>query len=232
MKHTALVSFLAILVLCTTGCDSTPSDAEPEPSILPLAIGNQWILEYTSIRDSGNNLRTSTDTDTLHIVGDTTVQGERWFEMSGSGGTHIFRGFYAQRTDGIWRRYISPTRATIPVLWYKQPASTGDRYKIIFTEGNDDDVEMTLRSKEALRQTQTGTLKAYQYELRATAFDFGPEGILPVQGAPLRFSHYLAPALGFVELEARYVTANDDRTALRHVDREERWRLIAFQPGE
>jgi len=218
-------------VLLFVGCDSNePTVDEPTPSVLPLAVGNQWVLERTETQIAPGTSDTTffVRRDTIRIERDTTLAGERWFVIDNFFG---FQGLYAQRADGIWHKPLNSPAAE-PILRYKQPANVGEQYPISLSPGQPDDIRVTVRSKDTIRITEAGSIASYQYERSVYAIAIQGSPALPITDAPLVLNTYLAPGVGFVEAENVYVRYNSEETAFVSAGREEHWQLISYQLSE
>lgn len=169
------VSLTVAIVAC--GCSQELSPVLPDQSILPLQVGNHWIGEGTSFRADGS-IR-SQGRDTIRIVRDTIVSGERRFVTSANEG-------YVRRADGIylWNVGALPT----PISYFKFPASTGDRVVVPFVYLGSDTLIVTVVSTDAVVTVPAGTFATYHYLIQSTLTNTD-------------IHQYLAPDVGFVRIE-------------------------------
>ena len=104
------LAFAALALLA--GCDAaepnftTPAPLAPALDTVPLALGNQWVLEGQRIgieRPNGSTPVPNRELglDTLRIVGDTLIAGERWFEAEFTGAS-CHGGLFANRLGSLY----------------------------------------------------------------------------------------------------------------------------------
>jgi len=214
---------LLVCSLFFTSCDlwHHGGDDEPdEPVLLPLDVGNQWVMEFTRtfyspLPDGGTE--TETYTDTLIAVTDTMVAGERWTEIQCTRSSIcIPEGYYTNRDDGVWK-WAGPEFDTAPYLIYKYPAETGESYLV----GNSDPLTVTVVGTEVPVETPAGTLSAYYYE-------FSVDELLdiPVPDDVGSFDRFLAPGLGFAFIGCSFVRLRDGEWQTAS---EFDWQLVAFE---
>ena len=217
MAPRTLLSLL-VLVLLLPGCDLWDHGGETpdRPALLPLAEGNVWIMAFTRFDADGH--LTEAYTDTLRVVGDTTIAGERWAEVrcAQTPVGCIPGGYYANREDGVWKWY-GPDSDEAPYLLYKYPAETGDTY-VLPGSAN---FTVTVRGTKEPIEVPAGPVVAYHYEL-----DTDEVANLPVSEGAGRLQRYLAPGHGFVSIGCAYLSFNDDGELDN--PRPFRWELIAF----
>lgn len=205
-----------------TGCDlwhhGGDDDEEPTESVLlPLDVGNQWVMAFTRFDAEGN--LTESYTDTLRVVGDTTVAGERWAEINCTQTLAgcIPRGFYANRDDGVWK-WAGPASDAAPYLLYKSPAEAGDTYEL----PGDENFTVTVLGTDVPVDVPAGMLSAYHYEL-----DTEEAAGYPVSEGAGRLDRYLVPGQGFAFIGCAYLTLNEDGEL--DSPRPFSWELIAFE---
>lgn len=138
-------------------------------SIVPLAVGNSWTIRI-SYWDLDGKLRTSRY-ETSRIVGDTIIDGERWFVMTGDGWYNLC----ANMVDGFYK-LSSGTK----VLHVKYPARVGDSY-------HGPSGETRVVSLNASISVPKGSFVCCQYRVS------GPEGA--------RLDLYYSPGVGLVSIE-------------------------------
>jgi hypothetical protein len=167
--------------------------------------------------DAEGNL-TESYTDTLRVVGDTVVAGERWAEIrcTQTPADCIPGGFYTNREDGVWKWEIESDEGS-PHLLYKYPAEPGDTYALPpgFT-----DFHMDVLDTEASVETPAGSLLAYHYQLV----------VEEALGSPIpdeigRLSRYLVPGQGFASIDCSYISLREEWETVVEFG----WELIAFE---
>lgn len=211
---------LALLVSSAlfVGCDSNETDGDDStPVLLPLDVGNQWVMAFTRIDVLGGT-PTETSTDTLRVVGDTTVAGERWAEIQGPTqlANRFLGGFYTNRDDGVWK-WEGPSSDEAPHLLYKYPAEPGDTYAL---PPGYTDFYMEVLDTEASVETPAGSLLAYHYQ-------FVIEEALgsPIPDDVGRLSRYLVPGQGFASFDGSYISLREEWETVAEIG----WELIAFE---
>lgn len=215
--------FLSLLFCSVvfTGCDLWESSGGdgPEPSVLlPLDEDNYWVMAFTRFDDEGT--LTESYTDTLHVVGDTTVAGERWAEVACTESAICFpEGFYSNREDGVWK-WNDPSSDQEPYLLYKYPAEVGDTYAqnpcctdVVTT--------VSVLGTSTPIETPAGTLLAYHYQ-----FDTDEVNGIPVADEVGRYDRYLVPGQGFASFACWFITLRDGEW---ETVSEYNWQLIAFE---
>jgi hypothetical protein len=125
-----LVMGVALLLLPACS-DSTG----PLPELVPLVVGATTYYVGGTTDPSG--IMGPALVDSLHILGDTTMDGSKWYEINHSAMFASFqgRGFLANRNGGVWLRTITNTgvpQLDQPVdhLYFRYPAHVGDRYEV------------------------------------------------------------------------------------------------------
>jgi hypothetical protein len=125
MKHPVLLLIIVLLVGCADDKDANPVVPEGEVNagcreagaackIMPLAVGNHWLMERIVYDTVGQEV--SRDT-TLNVVErDTVIGSETWYFISPV--------WYANRSDGVWYK----GSGHIDGLLFKYPAQVGDSF--------------------------------------------------------------------------------------------------------
>ncbi len=183
------------------GCDaSDPADPVTPPieanaEILPLDIGNRWVVEETRTDVFSGSVTVAPDTFT--VVGGTLIGDEVWYEVEGS---WLVDGFHTYRSDGVWR-WNDLDGDEAPYLVYKYPAEPGDTYT--FVRDADAATTATVVATDVPITTPAGTFSAYHYRFEITSITTGPEDgpmTLPVEDGV--YDQYLIPDQGFGLLTA------------------------------
>lgn len=143
MKNYILL--LAALFIILTACDDNSNNPGTDKEIVPLKAGNTWIYKITSYDSLGNI--TKTVMDTLIVLKDTTVAGEKIFlimEKQPSLKTPAIFGA-VNRSDGFHYLFFDDDSANKVIDWfyYKYPAAVGD----VFTRNEE---TATVQSTDTL----------------------------------------------------------------------------------
>jgi hypothetical protein len=114
-----LLSFLLFL-----GSDCNTDDAPSAPGtgdvIMPLKAGTSWTYRGQNIDTLGNV--THTDTVTFAVIGDTTINSEKWYMINGG-------EMLANRSTGLWYALAGPDGWYVsPGLMAKYPGKAGDAW--------------------------------------------------------------------------------------------------------
>lgn len=216
--HRILSLALLAAALTFSACDVIWNHGDgDDPVLLPLDDGNRWIMEFTRTDAEGTLIETFTDT--LSVVGDTTVSGEHWAEVrcSQDSNSCIPGGFYTNRDDGVWK-WDDPSSDEAPYLLYKYPATIGDTYDLPGSAN----FSVTVLGTDAPVETPAGTLLAYHYELD-TDEAYGH----PVSEGAGRLDRYLVPDQGFAFIGCSFLAPNDEGELV--IAQEFDWQLIAFE---
>lgn len=196
-----------------------PGDGDPV--LLPLETGNQWVMAFSRTYRIGTpNEGTESYTDTLRVVSDTTIAGERWAEVACTESAICLpEGFYSNRADGVWK-WDDPSSDQAPYLLYKYPAEVGDTYAL---DPCCTDVVTTVSvlGTDTPIETPAGTLPAYHYQ-----FDTDEAYGTPVADEVGRYDRYLAPGQGFASWACSFISLRDGEW---ETVAEYSWQLIAFE---
>ncbi len=143
---TGKLLFVFILLLSISSCKKENNPVMPEPEqrqvLMPLSIGNIWIIKVSFLDTLGNV--TSTQFDTMKVLRDTTIEGKQWYITNWD--------IYRNEPDGL---YIWLTK---PHLIYKYPANAGDTYRT-------GSATVKIVSTNENHSVPYGTLKCYHYQL-------------------------------------------------------------------
>ncbi|MEM8598533.1 MAG: hypothetical protein AAGF99_01320 [Bacteroidota bacterium] len=205
---------LLVLSITLSACDlSDEPSPDDVPVLLPLAVGNEWVTDYSEEwidRDlPGRSL-----VDTIRVVSAMTIAGETWYEVQNGGGSGFPDGLYTNRRDGVHQaaNMFSPPElpdsVSVPeaaFLIYKFPAQVGDTYEAY------DGIQVTVVDTRAPVTLPFGTFEAYVYEFRPTQAWF--DGARPEmsigfeEGAGVHYV-YLVPELGYLDYQVPWVSTN------------------------
>lgn len=122
-----IVKIFSLVLICISlaSCDLFIDNKQEEEAVIPLTVGNTWILEHAYRIDyklSGDELTMDTvymegqRFDTLSVTRDTLIDGERWFRLEtiselGKAFSHCAFGggrWLANRNDGLYEYTTSP----------------------------------------------------------------------------------------------------------------------------
>lgn len=158
---------------------------------MPLRVGNRWSYRITESDSTG--IVVSERTETVEVLRDTTVAGERWYILSRHPLPDLWEegllNLATNRATGLWHLYASTSETTVsgavPELLFKHPARRGDRYHFLpLNFMGDAVVRATGRSIEVA----AGTFVGYHYRI-------GTETTVEVDLS-------VAPGVGLVASEA------------------------------
>ena len=197
-------------------CDLWDHSGESADDLLPLAVGNEWILSFE--RTSVDSDAVEVGRDTLRVAASQTVEGEAWFELENSG-THAFapvlEGLYTNREDGVWKRQDAESD---PYLLYAYPTEEDATYAL----PGEANTEVVVLDTEAEVDTPAGTFKAHLY-----AFDSDEPFGFPVEDGAARFLRHLVPGQGFARAECTFLRPSD--AGVLTASMEITWRLESFE---
>ena len=219
MRIRLLASAAALATL--TGCDAGPNfDTPAPPDLVPLAVGNEWVMEGTRIYAERPGIPPREDVplgiDTLRVVGDTLIDGERWFDVRRVQGTGFdcHGGWYANREGSLYS--WSPPAGAI------MRAPTGPFTPASIVERQYDfEVRRTLLPEPGQIAVGGETLSTRRVEfapLRYFAEDL--PGIETIDETVREVDQYV-PGIGFAVSECSYMSIHPDGDAftLAIVDR-------------
>ena len=218
------IRFLLVAMSVLFGaCDSESVTPPPSPSLvdlLPLEVGNRWILMRTVTDASGNTL--VSEPDTVTVVSDTTLAGERWFALAGSSQDSRagFGGYNAVRSDGIWFRGGPSTPAYLQYAYPTEPGVTypyaPHRYAAeARVVGTEEPVPGPNRLRGHLYSIRFDSLRAWPHMSFA-------DGVPPLR-------RLLVPGVGFQEYETQFWT--EDSAGDLVLLQKQSWRLVRFEPA-
>lgn len=131
MRRLFLRPFLLFILAILSGCtQSTPTNPTASDEIIPLAVGNTWLYEYTDFDENGNISHKDTSDLTLHLSYE--QNGEKLFLVAlGAPG---FLTAFLKRNDGIWvyrEVDLAPSSYNYEVLY---PFRVDSSISLIFEE--------------------------------------------------------------------------------------------------
>ena len=169
-------SFIIVVLLFICGCNKNESPTEglnSSSGILPLKIGNKWIMNVTNYDSTG--AVSSTSIDTISIISDTTINSEKWYYSD-------FWGLVTNRSDGLWISMFSDQ-----FIFFKFPISANDSYTTVM------DIPVKVISVNIQVSVPSGLYTCYQYEMSL------PDPISTTNS--LYIDTYLAPGKGLIKYE-------------------------------
>lgn len=150
-KKVLIITLLAVSAFVSSCKENTATsiDTAENSQIIPLEIGNQWI--YKNVYYDSAGTPTLNVLDTVTIIKDTTISGEKWFRLQGSVG---YSYDVIHRADGYY--YYGGGA----ILQYKYPANLNERYQTYIATPTD---TMVVASFNSITTVQAGTYTCYQY---------------------------------------------------------------------
>lgn len=157
MKTVLISLLLGAVVLTLSSCKkSNPVNSSSEQQIIPMKMGDSWVMQYAVYDTTGTTLETLADTS--RVVSDTVIAGVTWYYVS----SKISHGvYYTNKSDGLWLMTLGGSAGS--TLLYKYPASVGDNWSVeaaaapIITEGRlQADTSVTVPK---------GTYSCYEYDM-------------------------------------------------------------------
>ena len=156
-----------------------PADCEvviPDPEIVPLSIGNNWMYHVVEYNSSGG-ITDEYDT-TSTVVDDTVLVDSIWYVVED--GTGAMSGIVSNWDEGLWTH--SPDSTPSEILALKFPATIGDSYPVYSVTVHIDDTDANIT-------VPAGTFNCYYY--RMTVPIFGTVGKI-----------WASPDVGIIKAEA------------------------------
>ena len=210
-----------VLVACETPLDPLPEPEplEPQPDLLPLAVGMEWVIAY---RDTSFFFEHASEgIDTFRVVDSYILDGDTWsiIEASGTGPLRsLFEGHYTNRDDGVWKWNHNAEGVGEPYLLYKMPGDSGEAYVMADENTN---TTVTIADIGVPFETEAGTFESVRY-----VFDTDEGWGHPIAPGAARFDRILAPGVGFVRLEGGYLRLDESGYLVRMSKTE--WTLVSF----
>ena len=242
--RTSLLVFLGLAVLLLAACDSTTPDeldldgpindpTEPATFQLPLAVGNEWVLEghryWDTDRDDEELVYeprpySTTSYDTLTIVRDSVVAGETWYFLDAS---HEFTcckllGWLVNRPDGV-HHIDDEGQASLlfsPATSSDAPFYTTERFTR--TTGMPFVREIVGIGSVEVQPT---------YEAWHHISVPGADGLTAISPVAVE-AHHVSAEVGFVQIDQTYVTRKQDDSGRFTPTLLHRYILFDFRPAE
>ena len=163
-KHVRTRYFLFAILLYSS-CKDTGVQPTTPISTFPLKVGNQWNFQQVNFDTLGNT--SWSQSDSIRIIGDTIIAGDRWYYYNYHGHLLSFRN----SESGVLARLVSPNTDGIAKLYLKFPAHVGDSYgfPIVgfsgFNAWLDTAVQCTVMSLDTVVTVALGTFHCYQFRV-------------------------------------------------------------------
>jgi hypothetical protein len=182
-----LIAMSTLLVCCQTE-DVSLTPQSPTPAVIfPLAVGNYWVRERIVYDTSG--VVSGSQIDTVKVLGDSLLQGERWFIVSRDGGRYLV----TNRSTGLWIM-----GAGSPSMQYEYPGEPGDTF--VFTVNTS---PVRVVHTDSSITVPAGTFSCYVYE---TSW--------PSSRVHVRWSESFCPEIGFIGSESHQSQSDTSRLYL------------------
>jgi len=177
MNTKSIFLVIALIVISFAGCNKSDSPVTPnEPQyLMPLAVGNYWIMVHSGFDSLGNN--NYSESDTVNVTGKTTINGETWY--------HFQESVMINRTDGV---YLYNSSSSESLLMYKYPANEGEKWT---TKGT----EFSLLSKNENIIVPAGTFSCHKYHYTDSSIDY--TGDMRI----FNFTDWICPGKGLIKEE-------------------------------
>lgn len=159
MKTLAVVGVAGLTLLTVGACGDDENDLckGDESVIVALSLESVWIYRVTDYDTADAVIRTFNDT--VMITGETTVEGDSWYETSTED------ELWANRPDGFWVWNDYDDDVSEPFLLIKHPATLGQKYVIPFEDIHPD--TMTVADLMAVVAVPYGSFTATTYQLKS-----------------------------------------------------------------
>lgn len=167
------IIFLIAIILMINGCKENTNQVVIAQTdvLMPLAIGNTWIVKYTLL-DSNNQIEYD-GYDTLTVLNDSIINGNTFFECTNG-------RFYRNSSWGLEMYYDFYTTNTIPYL--KFPTAVNNSWVNFSqdypdsTSGNSDSlrVKFTTFNTDTLITVPKSSFNCYRYKQSLVGINGNP----------------------------------------------------------
>lgn len=180
MKTILLSLLLSAAVFSLSSCSkSNPTGPSGSEQMLPLKLGDNWVMQYTFYDTTG--AVAGTFNDTVTVAKDTVASNITWYDVS----SHVINGYFADESDGLWILSSSGQ-----FLAFKSPANVGDTWS--FQTDASTSYQVTLESNGTSVTVPKGTYTCHDYKVAVNS------------GGGFEF--YMCPGVGIVALDIYSVT--------------------------
>lgn len=149
------IAALTMMIAVSCGDDENSLCVGDENVIVALSLESIWIYRVSDYTNDSLHTPIRTITDTVMIVGDTTIEGDEWFITS------IEDELWANRSDGFWVWKDFDDDVSEPYLAIKFPAALSQKYPVPVEDIHPD--TMTIADMMAVTSVPYGTLTAISY---------------------------------------------------------------------
>ena len=199
------LSLLLILVLVSSCSLLNDSDDKNVPQLIPLEVGNSWVMDINL--SNGGTLTVLTDT--LTVLTDSLIGSDIWYQLRGQYPTtkDTFNGLYLNHKNGLYK-YSGSEEVTDNTLLFKNTDEQGE----VFVNETEYAKWVTKYNGELLDSKFGVPSKNYTAEYihindfrHSYTFDQAYE-----------FQRVISPEVGFIKWEQTYfVILNDSTLTLR-----------------
>jgi hypothetical protein len=126
MNKIIIFVFLSLLTFdygCKNNNPIKPENSYNITPIMPLKVGNQWVM-YVTNNDTSNPISWM---DTINVKKDTTINGETWYILNFFQYFGIYDITVTNRIDGLYEFYQDSTLHFD--LWFSYPSKQGYTYQ-------------------------------------------------------------------------------------------------------
>lgn len=156
-RAVTLLAIAALIMMIAVSCgdDENSLCVGDESVIVALSLESIWVYRVSDYTNDSLHTPIRAITDTVMIVGDTTIEGDEWFITSIEG------ELWANRSDGFWVWKDFDDDVSEPYLAIKFPAALVQKYPIPVEDIHPD--TMTVADMMAVTSVPYGTLTAISY---------------------------------------------------------------------
>jgi hypothetical protein len=172
LRHSGpgVVAVLLMAAIALAGCgDDNGTNSTSDDTIMPLAVGNKWVYRTTTYPVTGSMQSAPQDSvvtrDSILVVADTMIEGERWYIVGGSLYDEGGRTAFANRSDGMRVAIDVGGEQMQQWLFAKYPVTAGETYEIPLAA-----TPVTVQSTDSTVTVPAGTYEVYAY---AVVLGFG-----------------------------------------------------------
>jgi hypothetical protein len=174
-----ILTLLFIIAIAFTGCKQNSTSPTETKEIIPLKVGNNWILKRTTY--DSNKVVTKIVFDTIIILKDTVVKGQTAYIMTETASS-IKRLVVMNKSDGF---HLLDIRPDTIYYWlaYKYPAAVGDVFSGLANN-------ISVKSINSSITVKAGIFTCYEY--------FNESQFPDVY---YKYQNYLTPGIGRIYAE-------------------------------
>ena len=215
MTHFKSLPYLVALILVSCSSKTTEPTDNTSNNFIPLKIGNIWNYNSEMYDSTGSSI--GVWSDTVKIIGDTTINGELWYWSYSRFHDGISTSLAKVSSSG-YLVYDSQVLINSGVLRYKYPGSVGETYlvKMQFIDSLYS-YSRQIMSVNANVTVPSGTYSCYLYynaRLRLTDF-----------AEVLEAEYYICPGMGIVRQNFYKTT----KSGLRYLQSKSELKRVVIQ---